>query len=417
MKMRLGFWSPLGILVAVLALAALVAWTLLRGPVLFSPGPLNAVAKTQTLGGVRTHAQMAGNCGGCHTAPWSNETMTDRCLVCHQNVSGEMRDHSGLHGGLLNGNANAGCGNCHTEHKGAGAPLTILDPATFPHDKTGGYSLRGHARTSEGAKVGCSGCHPRDLTHFDNAECADCHTKLEPDVMPQHVATFGARCVPCHDGTDRYGTDFDHNTLPFKLTGKHATVPCAECHTQGTTIEALQRTSKDCFSCHVENDEHKGAFGKECSQCHTADSWANASFDHSKSDFPLAGAHAEVKCDQCHKNGVFKSTPTDCVACHAQPIFHTGAFGTQSTQCATCHTEAAWTPARYTLTHDAIPTDHGAEEQTPTCKTCHPTTVSAYTCYGCHEHTESRVQADHEGRPAAELADCIGCHPGGRTGD
>ena len=335
MKNRLGFWSPIGILVAALALVGLVAWTLTQGPTLFSPGPLNAVAKTETLGGVSTHAQLAGNCGACHTAPWSSQTMADRCMVCHQDVSAQIHDQSGLHGVLLAGSSSPTCHGCHTEHKGAAAPLT----------------------------------------------------------------------------------DFDHNKLTFKLTGKHATVPCAECHAQATTMKALQQTPQDCYSCHAKNDKHQGAFGQQCSQCHTTDNWANASFDHSKSDFPLTGAHAQVKCDQCHKNGDFKGTPADCGACHAQPSFHADAFGTQSTQCATCHTGTAWTPAQFNLTHDAIPTDHGAEGQTPSCKTCHPTNVSTYTCYGCHEHTEAQVQADHEGRSPAELVDCISCHPGGRKGD
>ena len=237
MKNRLGFWSPLGLLVSAAALVGLVAWTLTQGPVLFSPGPLNAVATAQTLGGVSTHAQLAGNCGGCHTAPWSSQTMADRCVVCHQDVSVEIRNHSGLHGGLLAGNSTSGCRGCHTEHKGAAASLT----------------------------------------------------------------------------------DFDHNKFAFKLTGKHTTVPCAKCHAQGATLGELQQTPQDCYSCHAKDDTHKGAFGKECSQCHTTDNWTNANFDHSKSNFPLTGAHAQVKCDQCHKNGVFKGTPTDCVACHAQP--------------------------------------------------------------------------------------------------
>ena len=415
MNERLGFWSPLGLLVAGLGLVVLVAWTVVKGPVLFSPGPLNAVASSQSLGGVSTHAQLAGDCGACHTAPWSSQTMADRCLDCHQEVAGEMSDHSGLHGGLLGGSSSPGCLGCHTEHKGADASLTVLDPASFPHEKTG-YSLRGHERTPEGAKVGCSGCHPTDVVHFDVAVCSDCHTELDQSFMGQHTATFGAECLPCHDGVDRYGAGFDHSQVPFTLVGKHAEVPCAECHVQASTVDALQQTPQACYSCHAKDDEHKGDFGQDCGQCHSADDWANATFDHSKSKFPLTGAHADVDCDKCHVNGEFKGTAADCVSCHEEPGFHANAFGAQSTQCAVCHTTTAWTPAEFPLAHDAIPIDHGAEEQMPSCKTCHPTDVNTYSCYGCHEHSESRVQGEHEGLPAAELADCIRCHPGGRGG-
>jgi hypothetical protein len=79
--------------------------------------------------------------------------------------------------------------------------------------------------------------------------------------------------------------------VAFTLTGKHSAVLCQQCHTGAKTIADLKNTSQDCNSCHAKNDTHKGQFGQDCAQCHTTASWQSATFDHSKSAFPLTGAH------------------------------------------------------------------------------------------------------------------------------
>ena len=153
--------------------------------------------------------------------------MADRCLACHTDVAGQIQAKSGLHGGLVGAQSSPTCRGCHPEHHGPDGALTVVDEATFPHDLTG-YSLRGHQRTTEGSQVTCADCHPKDLAHFDQATCADCHATIDATFMSRHEATFGKQCLPCHDGTDRVGANFDHNRLPFKLTGKHAGVACEQ---------------------------------------------------------------------------------------------------------------------------------------------------------------------------------------------
>ena len=68
MKHPFGFLSVSGIALAVVAFVVIMGWTFIRGPVLFSPGGLNAKAATQSLGGVTTHAQLT-KCAACHPAP------------------------------------------------------------------------------------------------------------------------------------------------------------------------------------------------------------------------------------------------------------------------------------------------------------------------------------------------------------
>lgn len=411
MSRRRRLVTPLGVALVVLAVAGLIGWGLTRGSSMFSPGSLNAQAKTQTLGGVTSHAALADDCTACHAIPVSAGTMASRCLGCHEDVQQQISSGTDLHGKLVAaGWSGTSCGGCHPEHRGATAALTAVD-RSFPHDIVG-FSLRAHS-----GETSCQDCHPADFMTFDTATCAACHEQMDQAFMTQHTATFGRECVPCHDGVDRYGENFDHNKLAFPLTAGHAEVECGSCHTGAASVEALQNTPQDCYSCHAKDDAHGGKYGTDCGSCHTPNGWSEVTFDHSKTSFPLVGAHAGIACDKCHVGGKFSGTTADCVSCHTEPAFHAGAFGSQSTQCASCHTATAWTPAKSDFDHSVFPLDHGSQEQAATCKTCHPTTVTAYTCLGCHAHSADNVVAQHEGASLAELQDCIRCHPGGRAGD
>ena len=424
MKRRRRLVTPLAVLLVVLCAAGLIIWGLTQGSTMFSPGDLNAqtnpsgagtqsqaaAGQTVSLGGVDTHAALGNDCSACHADPLSASTMASKCLACHKDVEQEMNGRTGLHGSLFATGWNGTCGGCHTEHHGATGALTVLD-ASFPHQVTG-FFLQGAHR-----EMACERCHAQDLPNFDSATCIECHAGIDQAFMAQHVATFGKTCVPCHNGTDESGDNFDHSAFAFKLTGQHQGLSCESCHKDATSMDALKQTPQDCYSCHAKDDAHGGKFGKECGGCHTPDGWDDATFDHAKTSFPLTGAHASIACDECHAGGQFTAVATTCVSCHAEPAFHKAAFGDQSTQCASCHTADAWSPATFSLSHDAFPLDHGSEERTPTCKTCHTSTVSDYTCLGCHEHTPENVVAEHEGASLDQLQDCVRCHQGGREGD
>jgi len=153
--------------------------------------------------------------------------------------------------------------------------------------------------------------------------------------------------------------------------------------------------------------EHQAQYGPACVDCHDGvDRMAN--FDHANF-FPLNGVHANLECEECHANQVFRGTPQLCVECHAEPEIHAGFFGVQ---CQNCHTEKAWAPARMTV-HD-FPLDHGGQG-TIECQTCHPSTYVDYTCYGCHDHQPDEIRTSHleAGVSLEELPNCTKCHPTG----
>ena len=101
---------------------------------------------------------------------------------------------------------------------------------------------------------------------------------------------------------------FDHNLAAFKLTGAHVNVPCEKCHVNGV----FKGTPQTCVSCHAEPQEHLGAFGTDCAQCHTTQTWQGATFDHV---FPLNhGEGGNIACQTCHTTTNFKEYT--CYGCH-----------------------------------------------------------------------------------------------------
>jgi hypothetical protein len=411
MNKPLGCLSRSGLAAAMLVLVSLAGVGLVWGGLLFSPGALSAQGGGDPLGGVRSHAETGGRCSACHVPFWSNETMSDRCVLCHANVAAQLRDPTSLHGALMRSGEMEFCRDCHPEHRGSNAPLTALDPSTFPHQATG-YSLQGHQQTAGGSPFACADCHGEDLTHSDPARCAGCHRDLDAAYMQAHETAFGPDCLACHDGLDSYGASFDHAQTAFPLAGRHAPLVCTDCHGGARTIAELRDAPQDCFTCHGADDAHAGQFGRDCAACHTADDWGQATFDHSQTAFPLSGAHLETACAQCHASGVYQGTPQDCAACHEDPPFHRGLLGSE---CASCHDAAAWLPARYDRAH-TFPINHG-EGSPSLCQTCHPDALSAYTCYGCHEHDPAETERKHREEGIADLEDCVSCHPTGQEGE
>ncbi len=311
---KLGCLSTTGIMAAVLTLLTITGFGIAQGGSQFSPGALNAQPGGQTSGGVSSHADTGGNCVSCHAQPWSKQSMSDRCLACHTELSTNPKD---FHKVMLAQSRLSPCYTCHTDHRGPAGSLTVINLTEFPHLSVG-FSLSAHQRMRDGTTFTCKDCHVSGYTKFDLAVCEGCHNKIDPAFTQKHIQEYGADCLACHDGVDRFGATFDHNQLSFKLAGKHSRLTCPDCHNGARQLTDFKTAQADCSACHGKDDAHQGAFGKECASCHTPDDWKNATFDHSKAAFQLTGAHANVECAKCHVNNVFKGTPQQCVACHRQ---------------------------------------------------------------------------------------------------
>lgn len=377
---RLGCFSTSAIITALVTLAVIVGLSLTRGNGMFSPGPLNDQGDA-AIGGVSSHAEIGGECGLCHTAPWDSATMAARCADCHASVRTELADPTSLHGAILTRNPDEKCTDCHTEHKGSASPLTSVEGVPFPHDVLD-YSLAGHKLTAASLPFTCADCHTQELYSFDSAACVDCHRTLDLAFTQAHVLSWGSDCLACHDGVDTYNKHFDHGKVPFVLTGAHVEVNCYTCHTDARSLVDLQSAPRDCLSCHEEDEPHEGRFGADCLKCHSMDAWTPASFDHNLAAFKLEGKHVDVLCEDCHTADTQLGVPMECVACHAQDDKHEGAFGVQ---CDLCHKPTGW---------DDDPFDHNkskfpliAGHTGVACESCHRDGKFAGTstsCFGCH---------------------------------
>jgi hypothetical protein len=391
---RLGCLSPLALISAFITLIILVMFEIISGNSMFTPGALNAQAGSP-LGGVSSHAETGGDCGQCHVAFWSSQTMSDRCLVCHVEVDKQMGDIASLHGILFQGSSPP-CQTCHTDHHGPDGSLTAMDTTSFPHDKTG-YSLAGHQKNVNNDPFTCTDCHTEGFSTFNQQVCVDCHGIVDATFTNSHLGDFGTDCLTCHDGVDRYG-DFDHNQVTFVPTGKHLQVNCTGCHLNARSIPDLQGAPTACEGCHLQDDAHGGRFGTQCGTCHTPDGWEPATFDHSVANFPLEGKHIEVSCENCHTSG-FEGTPTTCEGCHLGDDAHAGRFGTL---CGTCHTPAGWTPA--TFDHDLSDFKLTGKHTEVACEGCHTSGFAGTPtdCYSCHQEDD-----EHSGEFGSS---CELCH-------
>ncbi len=319
------------------------------------------------------------SCYACHTDARSVADMQaarQDCAACHLSQD----EHAGRFG--------ADCGVCHSAEG--------WTPAKFDHTLSV-FKLEG-----EHTEVACEDCHKNNVYQGTPTDCYSCHAQDD-----EHNGEFGKDCTACHKPQTWDDAKVDHNLFAFKLEGEHANVRCENCHQNGV----FKGTPLDCYSCHRQDDEHGGKFGIDCAACHTPSDWDNATFDHSRSAFPLTGAHQQIDCEQCHVNSQFAGTPSACVNCHADPAYHAGAFGTD---CASCHSTTAWSPAMFNGQH-TFPLNHG-ESGNVSCATCHPSSFTTYTCYGCHEHSEADIRSEHLDEGISNYQNCMECHPDGREG-
>lgn len=293
---------------AVAAVAALAAWLATGGGVL-SPGRLHAGRDGGTrIGGVASHAELGKQCAQCHAPPLGRERMADRCLDCHVEIRAELGDTTRLHGILPDGGQ---CLQCHVEHRGPTAVLTDFRGDGFAHERLG-FSLAAHKEMAEGGPFVCSSCHGGETFRFAEATCAQCHGEYQAAFTAAHVRNWGRACTACHDGVDRF-SDFSHDRVRFRLTGRHVQAQCTGCHTPVRALAAFADAPETCIGCHRPDDPHRGQYGTDCAACHNTGDWNDADFDHT---FPLDhGGQGVIECRTCHVEMPSFRTYT-CYSCH-----------------------------------------------------------------------------------------------------
>lgn len=241
---------------------------------------------------------------------------------------------------------------------------------------------------------------------------------------------------------------FPHTSIaPGNLHQEHEkkTQSCLECHTPFSGIP-----DSKCYNCHPQGDllnpsaSKKGFIHqkswveeKSCLSCHGEHYGENALLLRKKLDKSFF--HNEVKgaCNNCHVS------PTDkmhrgnqsCERCHTTESWHIlkeGAakiFHTKSADCTSCHQKPG--DATHKNISGGCTTCHGftdwksefidhdryfklGKKHNKGCEKCHENNnFSAYTCYGCHEHSPKKIRSEHTEHGIHKYDSCVDCHRSG----
>ena len=195
----------------------------------------------------------------------------------------------------------------------------------------------------------------------------------------------------------------------------------------GKPIEAHAELATDCFACHT---AFIGSTADKCITCHKvaeiglittkgvaiAKEKKNVAFHQKLIEEDCIACHSEHKGVQPFRPiGQFshalleQETKDQCDSCHSNPgdALHRKIKG----NCSSCHTQESWTPA--TFEHDdyfRFDRHHDSD-----CVSCHvDNNYGAYTCYGCHEHSRSKIREEHLEEGIRDYENCVECH---RSGD
>jgi hypothetical protein len=318
------------------------------------------------------------DCADCHKseAVGQFQGLSIQCYSCHQSTFQQTTAPNHVASGFP-----TQCEQCHTINTWLGA--------TFDHLKYTGFALTGMHATLD-----CVACHVGGKYKGTPATCVGCHLlDFQKTNNPNHVALgLPQTCQECHTTSAWQPASFNHNAVGFPLTGGHANLQCDQCHTNGN----FNLTSTACVSCHLKdyqgttNPNHSAAgIPQQCDICHTTAAWMPATFDHSKTAFPLTGAHVTVPCGQCHVNGNYNLTTTACVLCHLKDFQGTNNPNHVSAgfpqQCEVCHNTTSWLTATFNHSTTGFPLT-GAHT-TLQCSQCHTNGNYGLTntaCVACH---------------------------------
>lgn len=195
----------------------------------------------------------------------------------------------------------------------------------------------------------------------------------------------------------------------------------------GKLMDAHLELTTDCFACHT---PFRGSPPKKCIVCHKVNdiglrTTKGVAIGGEKKNVAFHQKLIEEDCVACHSDhkGVKAFRPIgqffhglldpvvekQCDGCHQQPgdALHQRIRG----NCGECHSQQAWKPA--TLDHD--PYFRFDRDHTTECATCHvESNYGSYTCYGCHEHSRSKIREEHLEEGIQDYENCVECH---RSGD
>ncbi len=400
---------------------------------------------------IEGHKKIEEECEKCHL-DFSKEAQSELCRDCHEDIDVDVIKKRGFHGNSII--SDRACTDCHTDHEGRKANIVLFEAETFDHQQTD-FELKGahqnlscdscHEAEKKYREVDseCVGCHKDDDPHKEllGKECGDCHneknwkkTEFDHDetdfplkhehedvaceschpanvskeisieciachrINDVHGGRYGKKCEDCHSDKGWEKVGFNHNKTDFPLKGSHKKVSCDACHSK----DLYDDLETDCYSCHKNDDEHRGQYGRKCEDCHKSSQWDKVKFNHDKTDYPLKGEHKDISCNACHRDNLYdEELATDCFSCHSQDDVHRESEGKK---CEDCHNESGWSE-KIVFDHDMSTFPLVGLHAVVPCEQCHLTQNfkdAELACNACHEQDD-----EHEKKLGI---DCKLCH-------
>lgn len=198
------------------------------------------------------------------------------------------------------------------------------------------------------------------------------HLMVSPGPLAKGHEQLATDCFACHAAWRGASTQ--------RCTVCHAVADVGSKTTKGVPIPS--RTVKVSF--------HQQLIEQDCMACHT---------DHQ-------GTSLTPRSRKAFSHVLLKTSVRDrCSSCHVAP--KDSMHRDIAVECKQCHGDKGWKPA--TFDHGkyfVLDRDHAAP-----CQTCHKDNdYRRYTCYGCHEHSEAKVRAEHVEEGIRNFENCVECH-------
>lgn len=378
------------------------------------------------------------NCTNCHKDPHQNQ-FGQNCRQCHSEesfhvIKGKNFDHSKTNFNLVDKHLSVDCKSCHK--------TKLTDPIKHDHCADCHTDYHNNQFAKNNISPDCSQCHSTkgfDLYSFTIEQhnigsfpllgahapvtCNQCHKKQEK----WSFRDIGKNCKDCH--TDYHNNQFSkkgvspdcsqchivkgfnfvtytieqHNKSLFPLLGAHMATACNDCHKKQEKW-SFKDIGNNCKDCHTDIHQtyipSKYYPNANCKICHNEAQWEDVSFDHSKTNFKLTGAHLKQSCKDCHfkkdAGGIekqkFTGLPTNCSSCHTDNHFKQ--FEKNGiTNCTECHSTENWNDSKFDHNKAAFKLD-GKHINVP-CIKCHKPQqegsqtyvkykLKTFTCESCH---------------------------------
>ncbi|MEI7981280.1 MAG: cytochrome C [Bacteroidota bacterium] len=366
---------------------------------------------------------LAATCTDCHgfdafkPAPKFNHTTSTKfpltgmhqpvpCIKCHA-----LTTKNGTAFQEFAGIKFQSCSNCHADpHQNKFGQNCSQCHATESFHTVKGISNFDHSKTSFKLEdkhqfVTCQKCHKASITApVKHDRCLDCHKDFHnKQFVKEGVVQDCADCHSTRGFTSFSYTVEQHNNGNFKLEGAHLATPCFSCHKKQEQW-SFKSIGLRCVDCH--KDIHEPYIKKEiypdstCQTCHNPSRWSDVTYDHSKTDFALTGAHTKPTCRNCHfkkepdgkEHQQFSSLTKACTQCHAD--IHFNQFENNGeVNCLRCHSTNLWKISNFDHNTTAFKLD--GKHQHVACAKCHKPATIEHNTYVLYKIKGTRCENCH----------------------